>query len=225
MQPQISVVIPVFNGERYLDEAIASVVAQDYAPLEITVVDDGSTDGSVALVRDRWPAVTVVEQGHSGPAAARNLGAEFSTGDVLAFLDADDLWLPGKLKRQTEALDREQGFDCVFGAVRQFLSPEIDPSELAAVVTDSSMPGYVPGAMLVRRAAFWRAGGFATDVPVGELIPWLARARALGLKILVEADEVLLRRVHRTNMTSTAQQDHRGYLKAVRIAREIARAD
>jgi glycosyltransferase involved in cell wall biosynthesis len=96
----ITAIIPVHNGERHLAEAIQSVLAQTLPPGEIIVVDDGSTDASAAIAQSFGAPVRVLAQPNLGPAAARNLGLAHATGDLLAFLDADDLWTPNKLARQ-----------------------------------------------------------------------------------------------------------------------------
>ena len=98
--PLISCVVPVFNGERYLGEALDSILAQTYRPLELLVVDDGSTDGAAALVTRYRDQTRPLFQPNAGQAAARNLGLSVARGEFVAFLDADDLWHPEKLARQ-----------------------------------------------------------------------------------------------------------------------------
>ena len=99
--PLVSVVMPAYNAGPYIEQAIRSVLEQDYPNIELIVVDDGSKDGTPeaveALFGDR---VRVLRQKNGGPAAARNLGIRASNGTLLAFLDADDVWLPGKLQAQ-----------------------------------------------------------------------------------------------------------------------------
>src|SRR5207245_10700422 len=101
---RVSAIIPVFNGERYLAEAIESVLAQTSPASEIVVVDDGSTDGSGAGAGRFGSAARLVFGGHAGAGAARNRGVAESTGELLAFLDADDIWPSDKLERQLAAL-------------------------------------------------------------------------------------------------------------------------
>src|SRR5262245_57597408 len=98
--PLVSCVVPVFNGELYLREALDSILAQSYRPLEIIIADDGSTDGSLAIAREFSADVRYVRHSTAGPAATRNLGLRAARGQFVAFLEADDLWHPDKVLRQ-----------------------------------------------------------------------------------------------------------------------------
>jgi len=111
MQPRISVVIPVYNGSKYLPDALASVVNQTLKPYEIIVVDDGSTDGSADIAKAFGEKIIVLSQANRGESAARNVGINAASGDWIAFLDADDVWLPEKLERQSVYCDDET--DCI----------------------------------------------------------------------------------------------------------------
>ena len=106
MMPLISVMIGVYNAEPYLAEAIESVLAQDYEPLELVVVDDGSNDGSAEVAKS-FPQVNYFFQDNAGNGAARNRAVEAATGDLFAFVDADDRFTPGKLTLQKAALDAD----------------------------------------------------------------------------------------------------------------------
>lgn len=115
--PRTSVVITSFNYAEYLPAAIASVLAQTDRDFELLIVDDGSTDGSLALARsysDSDPRVRVLVQPHSGPGAARNTGMQEARGRYIAFLDADDIWVRDKLAAQCELLDRRPGTGLVY---------------------------------------------------------------------------------------------------------------
>ncbi|MDA2909713.1 glycosyltransferase family 2 protein [Nitrospiraceae bacterium AH_259_D15_M11_P09] len=103
--PQVSVVIPVYNGERYLAEAIQSVVGQTYRDFELIVVDDGSTDGSALVARSFGDAVRYYYQKNGGLSKARNAGIALARATYIAFLDHDDLWMPHKLVRQVDYLN------------------------------------------------------------------------------------------------------------------------
>lgn len=116
---KVSVVIPTFNGSRYLRETIDSALAQTIPPHEVIVVDDGSSDGTPGLVRGYATPVRLVEQANAGTAAARNTGLQAATGDFVAFLDHDDCWRPDKLRLQAAAL-QATGADGVYGSIRFF---------------------------------------------------------------------------------------------------------
>src|SRR5437763_1684360 len=121
----ISAIIPVCNCERYLAEAIESVVGQHYRPIEIILVDDGSTDRSAEVAKQFSTSIRYHYQAHGGAGAARNAGVDLAIGEFLAFLDADDLWVKNKLTLQMAAFDADDSLDIVFGHVQQFISPEL----------------------------------------------------------------------------------------------------
>lgn len=102
--PLVSVVIPAHNAEQYLAETLQSVFAQTYTALEVIVVDDGSTDGTAALVREQFPAAACLSKVNGRVARARNHGIDHARGEWIAFLDADDVWLPEKIARQMAAV-------------------------------------------------------------------------------------------------------------------------
>lgn len=112
--PLVSVIIPAYNAEAYVLEAIRSVQAQDYAPLEIVLVDDGSRDRTVERVRAAAPEVRIVSQPNAGVAAARNTGLREARGEYICFLDADDGWFAGKLAAQVDYLARHPDTGLVY---------------------------------------------------------------------------------------------------------------
>ena len=103
-EPLVSIIIPVYNAERFILEALQSIDVQRYSPLEILLIDDGSTDGSVDLVRRHAPHVRIISQPNAGASAARNTGLRQASGEFICFLDADDGWFPEKLVAQTAYL-------------------------------------------------------------------------------------------------------------------------
>src|SRR6476469_5199531 len=121
-RPLVSVVIPAFDAERFLGEAIESVLAQTYAPVETIVVDDGSSDGTVA-VASAYAEVTVVEQPNGGPAAARNRGFAASRGELIAFHDSDDAMTPDKLEVQAGLLIDRPEVGCVLAEQELLIEP------------------------------------------------------------------------------------------------------
>jgi glycosyltransferase involved in cell wall biosynthesis len=215
----VSVVIPVYNGARYLAEAIASVRAQSETPGEIVVVDDGSTDASAEVARGCGPDIVCIVQPHAGLSAALNRGLERARGTLLAFLDADDLWAAGKLSRQLDVLDADGAPEAVLGHVEQFVSPELDPAVAPAIPPGSRrLPGWVLGTMLIRAGALRRVGGFDVRWQIGPFIDWYLRAQDADLRTVMLADIVLRRRVHMDNMGSRERGSRGDYAKILKHA-------
>jgi glycosyltransferase involved in cell wall biosynthesis len=199
--PLISVVICVYNGERFLGEAIDSVFGQDYRPIEVIVVDDGSDDRS-AEIATAYPDVRLVSQENRGVGAARNAGIAAATGAFIAFLDADDVMLPSKVSEQAGYLFARPEVGYVL--CRQKLVP-VSGSDLPAWARRDPIfgdPGGVqPTCGLVRRTALERAGGFDPSVRMGDGMEWLSRLREAGIRIDILPKVLLLRRVHEDNLT------------------------
>jgi glycosyltransferase involved in cell wall biosynthesis len=225
VKPLISVMIGVYNAAPYLGEAIESVFAQDYEPLELIVVDDGSTDGSGEVAR-AFASVRVIRQENAGNGAARNRAVEEASGALYAFLDADDRFTPGKLSLQKAALDADPGIDMVFGHVQEFLSPDLDEATRAMLrpPAPEPMPWTAPNLMLIRRESFDRVGLFTTSVRVGVTVDWFARAAEAGLRYAVLPEVVLERRLHTQNNGLRERASRSQYLEVIRQAMERRRA-
>ena len=211
-QPEISVIIPVWNGERYLLDAVASVRAQTAAVSELIVVDDGSTDGT-ARIAQGLSDTSYIYQERSGQSVARNLGVSRSRSRLLAFLDADDLWVSNKLERQLQEFDRHPGLDVVFGHAIQFRERN---NTGAAIPIGPPVPAQLPGSMLIRREAFDRVGAFSSEWRVGEVVDWYARAVDSKLAMATVDDIVLERRLHDDNLGARTQNPADDYLRIVR---------
>lgn len=214
---QISVVMPVYNGGQHLAAALESILGQVPSPNEILVVDDGSTDNSATIARSFGSPVRVLTQANLGPAAARNLGVAHATGDLLAFLDADDLWLPDKLARQLHVLQDDPTCEAVLGGMENFISPELDEYQHQMLARSANQSGtHHVGTLLIRRAGFQRIGPFDERWRHGEFIEWWARARQLYLSYVALPDLVLRRRLHAHNLTRREQDGRREYLGMLR---------
>ena len=197
----ISVIVPAFNAARYLPEAVASIHEQTCAPLEIIVIDDGSTDETPEVVRALGNAVVSIRQSNLGIGAARNRGVEAARGNYLAFLDADDLFMPGKLARQLAHLRGEGGPDISFGCVEEFVDSDPSRDQASSLVARvGARGGGVPGAMLISRADFLRVGVFDVSWRVGEFADWYMRAMDAGLRAETLDEVVLRRRLHGDNV-------------------------
>jgi glycosyltransferase involved in cell wall biosynthesis len=205
----ISCIIPVFNGERYLGEAIDSILAQTYEPLEIIVVDDGSTDGSARVADAFGGAIRRVAQSNQGHAAARNLGLQHARGPLIAFQDADDLWHPQRLERQMNLLQQHPEAGGCVTHVRNF-SHDLTQPETETRQGDrraQGVPGFTLPCLLAHRWAFDRVGVF--DVSLGHCddTDWFLRARAADVEIRVLAEVLCFRRIHEANRSHTNAGD------------------
>lgn len=182
--PRVSVISPVYNAERFLEETISSVLAQDFADVELILVDDGSTDSSARIAAEacarapnRVRLVTHEGQRNRGCPASRNRGVAFARGEFIAFIDSDDVWQPGKLSSQVRLLDAMPDVGMVCGTVRYWGSWEGAPDRMVTTGTraDSRLgPGEpslrlyplgigdapCPSDIMVRRALYERVGGF-----------------------------------------------------------------
>lgn len=219
MNNKISIIIPVFNTEKYLAEAIESVLSQTLKPTEIIVVDDGSTDKSVEIARQFEPLVRIISQANKGVGAARNVGIQETSGDFLAFLDADDFWTENKLEIQLSYLENNPKTDMVFGYVEQFISSELPDEHKSNLKSElDKMQGFVAGAMLIKKTTFLKAGFFNEKLELGEFIDWFSRAKDLGLTFQVLNEIVLKRRIHTSNMGIYKKQHLKDYTTLLRTA-------
>ncbi len=212
--PSVSVVIPVFNNAAYLGEAIESILIQEYHPLELLVVDNGSTDHS-AVIASSYPAVRVLRKSHSGIAPTLNHGIRHATGDLLAFLDADDRWLPNKLVLQTASLINNPDLDLVFGHCHQF-TVEFENGKTQDIF-QGRQRGIAKQGLMIWRKAFLRVGLFAEDGGKHGFLDWYARSREAGLRSLLLDDVVFERRIHDQNTGRTLRAEQRAnYLHTLR---------
>jgi glycosyltransferase involved in cell wall biosynthesis len=214
----VSVIITVYNAAPYLGEAIESVLAQTYRPLELIVLDDGSTDGSGDVAQRYGSPVRFTRQERRGLGAARNAAVALARGSYFTFLDADDRFVPEKLERQMEVLDTDPETDMVFGHVTEFVSPDIDPSAARLRDPVHDVPWRTPNLMLVRRPSFVKAGPFSETLRVGIGLEWYARAIDAGLKEAVPAFVALERRLHASNNGIRERGSRHQYLHILKQA-------
>jgi len=207
LKPLISVILPVFNGGKYLAEAIESVLNQSYRPLDFIVVDDGSTDNTAKVAASFGSSVRYTYQKNAGTGAARNKGVEAAHGDFFAFVDADDLWTENKLAVQMNTFSDNPEIEAVFGHVKQFLSPDLDEESKKRLSCPAEiMPGELPYTMLIKREAFFRVGLFEENWHVGQDVSWILRARERGIRTIMLPDLIYSRRLHKNNKGITHRQ-------------------
>jgi glycosyltransferase involved in cell wall biosynthesis len=201
----------VFNGARFIKQALDSILEQTYRPIEVIVADDGSTDETSQVIAPFAGRVRVVTQVTAGPAATRNLGLSHARGDLIAFLDADDLWHREKLSRQNERfLARPELQACVTHA-QLFWEPEFDEEKraLAGHVRAQPVPGYTTTTLLARREAFETVGSFSTDLWFADATEWFIRAREKGVVMELLADTLVYHRMHSRNLTRRGSEASR----------------
>lgn len=220
--PTVTVIVPVFNGAQYLAEALHSILLQDYRPLDVHVVDDGSTDDSAAVAA-AFAHVHVHRLAHAGISASLNHGLNNSAGELVAFLDADDRWLPGKLTRQVAALHGDSTIDMVFGRMRQFVASQTPAG--AAEVFYEPQAGIHRSTLLIRRAAHQRAGDYSEHPDSHDFLEWYLRAVQTGLRHVMLDDVLADRRIHAQNLGRTGTLVQRQqYLRTLRAAISRQRA-
>ena len=214
MEPLVTVATPAYNGERFIAEAIESVLGQSWPRVELIVVDDGSTDGTAGVVEGfAGEGVRLMRQANAGPAAARNAGIRAGSGEFVCYLDQDDRMTPRRIELQVGYLLEHPDAGIVLG--REEL--EVEPgTELPywASVERLPKPGAGPGAgpnrdtihppntLLARRAAFEQLGGFSEDVLYSDDVDFVLTANDLGIGVGMIDDVVLTHRLHGANITN-----------------------
>ena len=216
--PLVSAVMPVYNRERYLSEAIESWLGQEYRPLELVIVDDGSTDGTAEIARRYGPPVRYEYQPHGGIANARNRTLDLAHGEYLAFLDSDDVWGEGQLAPQMDLLQHHPDLDRLFGQVTEFISPDLDPETAGKIVCHPEPRPSMGVGAIIRADAFRRVGRFRTAWRVGEFMDWHLRANELGLTRMTIPEIVARRRLHAGNHAAVRHGSALDYVRILKAS-------
>lgn len=219
----VSIIIPVYNYEMYLAEAIQSALDQSFADTEVIVVNDGSSDSSGEIAQGFGDAITYVRQDRGGNGAARNLGVVTSGGDYLSFLDADDRWHPTKIEKEAGLLESNPQLDGVRSLVREFVSPELNDEQRQRI---RSTHDVIPGLLhygTMRRTAFDRMGGFTTDLQLAVGVDFSARWADLGLESQLLEEVLVERRLHSSNNWARESTRHSDLAMAVKASLERRR--
>jgi glycosyltransferase involved in cell wall biosynthesis len=204
--PLVSCIVPVFNGAKYLAEALDSILKQTFRPLEIIVVDDGSTDTTLAVAACYGDRIRYVRQDNAGAPTARNRGLSLARGEFVAFLDADDLWRREKLQRQIRRFESRPELELSVTYLQNFWVAELKNEEtrFKGHRLSEPVPGYVTQTLLARRSAFHRVGLFNESLKVGDPTDWFLRAAEQGLATEMLSDVLVDRRMHESNMSMQA---------------------
>jgi glycosyltransferase involved in cell wall biosynthesis len=223
---KVSVIVPVFDGERHLEDALDSVAGQTYPAFELIVVDDASSDRSADLARAHAAVTLVVcRETRGGPGAARNDGVARACGTHIAFLDADDYWAENKLERQVRALEANPDASIAGCLISEFHDPELSDTEKQTMPLRSAVAA-LPSTMLIKKEAFDRVGGFVADGGTGtETLEWGLAVQEAGLIVVSVHDAVAFRRLHATNTSRVRRASQRhGYLAALKKSLDRRRA-
>ncbi|MEM9465650.1 MAG: glycosyltransferase family A protein [Actinomycetota bacterium] len=217
--PRISTIVPVFDrSTRLLGEAIDSALAQTHPIDEIIVVDDGSAEPVGPWLADHYGGrVIALRQDNAGIGPARNLGLDRATGDLITFLDSDDLWLPDKTESQLRLLAAEPSLEAVYGKAEQFYDEETDDDYRARhPIMQDVIESWSTVSVMMRRPAIDRIGPFAPQSQSVD-IDWQARARAVEVESTMIDQIVYRRRLHNSNMGLTrSEEGNPALLKALR---------
>jgi len=220
--PKVSVIIPVYNGEQYIAQAIKSALSQTYNNVEVLVINDGSTDNTYTKIKPWLPSVKYVYQENKGLAAARNTGIRNSTGELIGFLDHDDLWLPEKLEIQVNYLLKHKDISLVHSKTEMKYEGNIeripDPPLSKAIdkcFKELFFRNQIAGAtVLLKKSCLDQIGLFDERMFFGEDYElWLRMSRFFLIGYI---DRVLyLYRQHSSNMSTNFERALLGEIKVI----------
>lgn len=219
--PLVSIILAVRNGERFLAEAIRSVLAQDYPSHELLVVDGHSTDRTAEITRT-FPGAQFLPQPGHGLSAAWNFGLARARGDWIALLEHDDVWTPEKLRTQIAFMLARPELQFTLSHAQFFLEPGCawpsgyNPDWLKAPQIGSMLSSFV-----ARKSAFAQVGMFDERLKTAADMDWFSRAKDLRIPMAYLAETLMLKRVHDCNVTSQTRLNNAELLEV--IQRTLAR--
>lgn len=235
--PLVSVIVPAYNAERYIEACLDSILGQTYPALEVVVVDDGSRDRTADLTKSYAPRVTYVHQPNSGSCAApRNTGLDHISGEFITFFDADDVMVPDKVERQVAALTRYPDAVAAISNYRNFSAERRRPDHFSTCpklqrecLQDQVGPVLIPGracreilieenfscagSPLVRATCVQQAGGFDTTLMAAEDFHFIYRVALCG-PVIIDPEVGYERRLHGDNMSGDNERMLRNYISS-----------
>lgn len=200
-ESRISVIIPVLNGEQFISQALDSVWAQSPRPTEAIVIDDGSSDRTPTILKARSEPLTILTSQKLGPAGARNKGLKIARGDLITFLDADDLWPEDKLSRQIKELNDHPEADISLGMIKDLPLPGAEKKTFRFRLPDNTLYSYYLGAGLYHRRVFDKVGFFDESLRYCEDVDLFLRCQEDGVNIRLADFVTLIYRRHAGNMS------------------------
>ncbi len=214
--PLVSIVLPVYNGERYLSQAIDSVLSQTYVPTELIVVDDGSADSSASIARS-YKEVLFLRQHNQGVAAARNSGITAARGDFIAFIDQDDLWTPNKLNVQVQYLLKNPAVQYVNALVKLFAEPGHDlRSRYTEDFIEHAYIARTPGTLVARKSLFDCVGMFHRRFRIACDVELFVRLKEHNTLAYIIPEVLLYKRIHDNNLSFDVRTNRREVFSILR---------
>lgn len=197
----VSVIIPVFNAEKYVPEAVESVLSQTYKHIELICINDQSTDHSLFILESFGNKIILINNEYNcGTAESRNKGIRIARGQYLAFIDNDDIWESNKLEVQINQLRTNPELDIMSCHMQCFVSPDISEEiKKNRHCPPDPIEGYIPSTIVIKRASFEKVGYFEPRWKNGESVAWMFKAKDTGLKFGMVDDVLVKRRIHETN--------------------------
>jgi glycosyltransferase involved in cell wall biosynthesis len=215
----VSIIIPVFNAEKYVQEAIQSVLSQTYKNIELICINDQSTDNSLTILESfRNKIILVNNENNCGTAESRNKGIRIARGEYLAFIDNDDIWESNKLEVQMNHLRNNPALNVLFSYMQCFISPDIS-EEIKKIryCPPDPTPGYIPSTVVIKRSSFKKVGYFESRWKNGESVAWIFKAKDVGLNFGIVDDVLVKRRIHETNKSALDSSTSKSeYLRIVK---------
>ena len=199
-QYYVSAIIPVYNGEHFLARAINNILSQQHHPLEIIVIDDGSTDNT-AKIAQKYPDIIYHYQENTGPSAARNQGIKLAKGNVIAFLDVDDLWSANKLAIQLQCLQENPDVEIVQGLIQKVKYLALETGEILSSHFYEPYQYILLGSSIYRSSVFEKVGLLDDSMMYGEDVDWYIRAWENNIVKKVIPETTLFYYLHKGGMT------------------------
>lgn len=206
----VSVIMPAYNAEAYIEKAIRSILDQTVPPMEVVVVDDGSTDSTAERVAEFGDAVRYLSQANAGPTVARNHGVRSTTGPLLAFLDSDDWWDERKLELQLAALSENPDLGFAVSHIQNVWMEDLadEAERYEGRMRGEPVPGYVTQSLLLRRSIYEELGGFDESLPHTEIMDFFMRAEEAGVRGVCLVETLVFRRMHAESLSRRDRTQH-----------------
>jgi glycosyltransferase involved in cell wall biosynthesis len=215
-RPLVSVIVAVSDGERFVSSALHSIFKQNYHPFELIVVDGQSVDHT-AVIAQSFEPVKYIYQARRGLANGRNIGIEAAQGELIAFLDSDDLWTPDKLNVQIHYLLKNPEVQYVNAWVKLFVEPG---SSLRSRYTKEFLGrahvGRTPGTLVARKSVFDLVGMFSADFSIACDVEWFKRANDHNIPAFIIPEVLLYKRIHNRNLSSNVKTNRREVLSIIK---------